>query len=247
MPQPEISCIIPAYNEEKGIRTVLRAAYHHPLLAEIIVVDNGSRDHTSDIVKEFPGVKLIRQENRGKSVAVAVAITAAKGSFICSLDADLIGITPESITKIIEPVLTGKAALSISLRQNCPWFYRPIGLDFLSGERVYPKRLLGDNIEKLRRLPNFGIEVFMNGLIISQQLPIAIVFLPNVISPLKYHKEGLLTGFLGDLGMVRDILRTITLAQFFSQISHLLLLRVDLPDNGWKKAESRIQNSVSSS
>lgn len=239
MPQPEISCIIPAYNEEKGIRTVLQAAYHHPLLAEIIVVDDGSKDRTSEIVKEFPDIRLIQQTNRGKSVAVAVAIAAAKGSFICSLDADLIGITPESITKLIEPVLSGKADVAISLRQNCPWFYRPINLDFLSGERVYPKQLLGDHIGKLRSLPNFGIEVFMNGLIIDQKLPIAIVFLPRVISPLKYHKEGLLTGFLGDLGMMRDILGTITLAQFFSQISHMLLLRIDLPNSKWEPAQNR--------
>ena len=228
MAPPKISCIIPAYNEEKGIRNVLRAAYHHPLLTEVIVVDDGSKDHTSDIVGEFPGIKLIRQANQGKSIAVANAITAAKGDFICSLDADLIGITPESITKLIQPVVSGKAAVSISLRENCPWFYRPIHIDFISGERVYPKNLLGDHLKELRSLPNFGIEVFMNNLIITQQLPIAIVHLPGVISPLKYHKEGLLAGFLGDIGMVRDILETISVAQLFSQISHMLKLRAVL-------------------
>lgn len=224
---PTISCVIAAYNEEKGIGTVLRAAVGHPLLKEVIVVDDGSHDRTSEIVGQFPSVKLIRHpQNKGKSKTVADGITAATGEYICALDADLIGITPDSITRLITPVaLEGKADISISLRENCPWFYRPIHLDFLSGERVYKKSFMAPHLDELRALPNFGLEVFMNRLIIAQKLRLVIVYLPGVISPLKYSKEGIMAGIKGDIGMARDILKTVSIYTFVWEIAHLMARR----------------------
>lgn len=221
-----ISCVIAAYNEEKGIGTVLRAAVGHPLLKEIIVVDDGSHDATSSIVKQFPTVKLIRHpKNKGKTYSVADGIEAAAGEFICALDADLIGITADSISRLIEPVAAGRVSVSISLRENCPWFYRPLGVDFISGERVYPKKFLAGHLSELRSLPKFGLEVFMNRLIIQQGLSIAIVYLPGVISPLKYSKEGIWAGIRGDAGMARDILKTVSLYEFVSEIIWLMVLK----------------------
>lgn len=225
-----ISCVIAAYNEEKGIGTVLKAAVGHPLLKEVIVVDDGSRDRTSEIVAQFPSVKLIRHpKNKGKSVTVADGIDAATGEYICALDADLIGITPDSIRRLIAPVIAAQADISISLRENCPWFYRPIHLDFLSGERVYKKTFMEPHLAELRALPNFGLEVFMNRLIIKQKMRLAIVYLPGVISPLKYHKEGIWAGVKGDIGMAHDILKTVSLYEFVSEIVHLMIRRVKVP------------------
>jgi glycosyltransferase involved in cell wall biosynthesis len=127
MPSKTVSCIIAAYNEEKGIGTVLSAVAGHPLITEVIVVDDCSHDHTSDIVRQFPNVKLIRHAvNKGKTLSVADAIEAATGEFICSLDADLIGITAGSVTRLIRPVVEGAAEISISYRENAPWFYFPL-------------------------------------------------------------------------------------------------------------------------
>ena len=233
-----ISCVIAAYNEEKGIGTVLQAAVKHPLLKEVIVVDDGSRDRTSEIVAQFPEVKLIRHPvNKGKSASVADGIAAAKGDYICALDADLIGITADSITRLIAPIKEGKADISISLRENCPWFYRPIKLDFLSGERVYAKKFLAEHLDEVRALRNFGLEVFMNRLIIRQKLRVIIVYLPGVISPLKYSKEGVWAGLKGDIGMARDILRTVSFYEFVSQIIHLMIQRVPNPISGYKSVK----------
>lgn len=222
-----VSCVIAAYNEAERISQVLTAVQNHPLLTEIIVVDDGSKDKTADVIRKFPGVTLIQHEvNKGKSKAVATGIAAAKGDYICALDADLEGITPDSISRLLRPILAGEATIAFSLRQNCPWFYQPIHFDILSGERVYPKSFLEPHLDEIRHLTNFGIEVFMNRLIIAQKIPIVVVFLPNVVSPLKYHKSGYISGFFADLKMARDILRTVTIFEFLGQIYRLMKLRV---------------------
>ncbi len=75
-----ISCIICAFNEAPRIAGVLAVASAHPLLHEVIVVDDGSTDNTAEIVKRFPLVRLISsQVNRGKSIAMA---TGARGGEI---------------------------------------------------------------------------------------------------------------------------------------------------------------------
>src|SRR6266404_5410223 len=160
---PKVSCVIPAHNEAPRIETVLLAAAKDPLIDEVIVVDDGSTDGTNDVVKKFidtakaKNARLITlKKNAGKSNAIYEGITAAQGEFICMLDADLLGLTEEIVSRLIKPVLTGSADISISLRGNSPWIYRKIGIDLLSGDRVFHKSILADRLEKIRRLPGLG-------------------------------------------------------------------------------------------
>ena len=171
---------------------------------------------------------------------------AASGEFICALDADLIGITADSVTRLITPVIEGRAAVSISLREQYPWFWHPFHLDYISGERVYPKTLMSVHLDELRALSKFGLEVFMNRLIIKQKLPVAIVYLPNVISPLKYSKQGFFRGLVGDILMIRDIFKTVPIWECLSQISHLMKLRVALPAQAGGATETDGAQSASS-
>lgn len=226
-PKRTVSCVIAALNEEARISEVLRAVDHHPLLSEVIVIDDGSTDGTTDIVRRFKDIKLIRHlVNQGKSKSVADGIEAARGYYICVLDADLEGITADSVTRLITPVLEGKAPISISLRENMPLFWKPINFDILSGERVYPREFLAAHLDELRRLTKFGIETYMNQLIIDQHMPIIVVFLPHVVSPFKYYKEGFFSGFVADIKMFRDIFATASIPKFFWQIYRLVKLKV---------------------
>ena len=105
---PDISCVICAYMEAPRIGAVLSAVAGHPLLKEIIVVDDGSTDATAAVVSCFPSITLLRQAgNQGKSRALAAGVRAGSGELILYLDADLKHLTPADISALAEPVLSG--------------------------------------------------------------------------------------------------------------------------------------------
>jgi len=90
----KVSIIIPAYNEESFIGTLLEKILQVPtegigFIKEIVVVDDGSTDKTAMIAGQFPEVTVIRQHNQGKGAAVQRGIKDSTGDFILVQDADL--------------------------------------------------------------------------------------------------------------------------------------------------------------
>lgn len=86
MNNPEISIIIPAYNEALRIEATLQAI---PPQYEIIVVDDASKDDTIRVVEKFPHVILLKNEvNRGKGYSVKRGMLAAQGNHRLFMDAD---------------------------------------------------------------------------------------------------------------------------------------------------------------
>lgn len=218
----KISCIIPAWNEAARIGSVLQATAHHPDLAEVIVVDDGSTDGTAEIAEAHPGIRLIRQPvNGGKTAALVAGIAAAQAEILMFLDADLLGLSPADISALAHPVLTGRSQVSISLRGNAPGLWRRIGLDYISGERVLPRALLAGRDEELLRLPRFGFEVHLNRLWLAEAYRIAVVDWSGVASPTKARKAGLWRGIRGDALMMRDIFRVLPPHQALDQISRM--------------------------
>ncbi|MBB4641619.1 glycosyltransferase family 2 protein [Rhizorhapis suberifaciens] len=88
-----VSVVIPAYNASRTIAETLESAINQTHQAlEILVVDDGSSDSTSEIVEDYAArdgrVRLIRQINGGVAAARNAGITATSGEFIAPLDAD---------------------------------------------------------------------------------------------------------------------------------------------------------------
>ncbi len=99
--QPSVSVVIAAYNEGKVIARTLQALLASPYPdLQVIVVDDGSRDDTSEVVeREFaqePRVTLLRKANGGKASALNLGLTSATGEIIVSLDADTL-FAPDTI------------------------------------------------------------------------------------------------------------------------------------------------------
>ncbi|MFA4661655.1 glycosyltransferase family 2 protein [Pyrococcus kukulkanii] len=108
-----ISVIIPAYNEERRIGEVLKNMPN--FVDEIIVIDDGSTDKTSEIAKAF-GAKVIRlDKNLGKGAALREGIKIARGDVIVFMDADGQH-DPKEISKLLEPIVEGRADFVIGKR-----------------------------------------------------------------------------------------------------------------------------------
>ena len=95
---PDLSIIIPAYNEERRLPRTLDSIFAwtqtRPYPTEIIVVDDGSSDRTSEIVtsgeKKYSGLRLVSNgKNRGKGFSVRHGIIEARGEIALFTDADL--------------------------------------------------------------------------------------------------------------------------------------------------------------
>jgi glycosyltransferase involved in cell wall biosynthesis len=84
-----VSVVIPCYNQARflgeAIESVLSQSYPH---FEIVVVDDGSTDNTSEVASRYPGVRCIRQENQGLAGARNAGIRHSRGSYLVFLDAD---------------------------------------------------------------------------------------------------------------------------------------------------------------
>jgi glycosyltransferase involved in cell wall biosynthesis len=84
-----VSVVIAAYDAERTLGPALASALAQvPRPAEVIVVDDGSRDGTGAVVAAFPSVRLIRQDNQGPSAARNTGIQAASQPWVAFLDAD---------------------------------------------------------------------------------------------------------------------------------------------------------------
>ncbi|RNC69637.1 MAG: glycosyltransferase [Desulfuromonadales bacterium] len=109
MASPLVSVIIPAWNAEKFIAETLESVFAQTWRdLEVIVVDDGSRDGTAEVVKTFwegkaggsIELKLICQQNGGPSKARNAGIRAAKGDYLAFLDADDVWL-PETVEHLV--------------------------------------------------------------------------------------------------------------------------------------------------
>ncbi len=106
---PAVSVIVPAYNEARvinaTIRSLLGQVYAGPF--EIVVVDDGSPDDTSDVVRAayegHPQVTLHRKSNGGKASALNYGIARARGEIVVGLDADTV-FTPGTLAALVAPL-----------------------------------------------------------------------------------------------------------------------------------------------
>lgn len=111
-----VSVIIPVFNEAATIDVLLQRLRSSPFEKQIIVVDDGSTDGTSEILQRVPDITLIRHERcRGKGAAIRTGIVHANGGIVIIQDADL-EYDPAEIPHVIQPILDGRTMVSYGCR-----------------------------------------------------------------------------------------------------------------------------------
>lgn len=124
IPFVDLSVIVPAYNEEHRLPPTLDRLHAflstQPLRYEIVIVDDGSKDKTCDVVEaamaRIPNLRLVRQlPNRGKGAAVRRGMLAARGQIRVMCDADC-SMPPEQLPRLLAPLVACKAEIAIGSR-----------------------------------------------------------------------------------------------------------------------------------
>ena len=149
---PEISIIIPAFNEASRLPATLdrvqRFLQGGGLNAEVIVVDDGSRDATAEVVREraaaWPQLRLVAADhNAGKGAAVQLGMAQAQGRYRIFSDADL-SVPIDDMEKLLRPLRAG-AGVAIASRglkdsqveRHQPWYRETMGKIFNRLVRVF--------------------------------------------------------------------------------------------------------------
>jgi len=117
-PQPpeiamKLSILMPVYNEEERVADAVKQALdvNYPTEIELVIVDDGSRDRTAEILGGLHDDRLnvvVHPRNRGKGAAIRTAVDNATGDYMVILDADL-EYDPQDIPRLLQPVLDGHA------------------------------------------------------------------------------------------------------------------------------------------
>ena len=109
---PLLSVVMPAYNEEATIEEMIRRVVAVPLRTELIVVDDGSKDRTREILSrlaaELPIKVIFQPQNGGKGAALRRGFQEVTGDLVIIQDADL-EYSPEEFPGLIELIVQGRA------------------------------------------------------------------------------------------------------------------------------------------
>jgi glycosyltransferase involved in cell wall biosynthesis len=118
--QPCVSVVMPLYNEEATLDQILTRVLRQPVVRELIVVDDASRDGSAAVVERRaaadPRIRLFRHtKNQGKGAALRTGIKEATSDYVLIQDSDL-EYDPESYPALMEPLLQGRADVVVGSR-----------------------------------------------------------------------------------------------------------------------------------
>lgn len=184
-----VAAIIPAYNEAETIASVVSIVRASGQVAEVMVVDDGSSDGTAGAAEEA-GARVVRlSPNRGKGGAMKAGVAETDAPILLFLDADLIGLKPEHIRALIEPVASGTLAMNVGLRDRGGFVTNMTRhLPLIGGERAM-RREVFDRVPE-RFLKGFMVESALNYRCRADGLAYGTTMLSGLSIRRKYEKVG---------------------------------------------------------
>ncbi len=205
----KVSAIVPAYNEAGRIEAVIYPLKQAVHVEEIIVVDDGSTDDTTEVARSL-GVHVVElPRNVGKAAALDHGVSRAKNDVFLFLDADLVGLRPDHIDRLIQRYEEKQLDMIVGVFKN-----GRLNTDiahsiapYLSGQRVL-NRTLWNRLRKSGKL-EFGVEMALTKLSLKENWAEERIFLEGVTHVMKEEKRGFSKGFRERLLMYGDILRSL--------------------------------------
>ena len=204
----ELAVLIPAYNEEPRLADVLDVVCGYHRKPRILVIDDGSRDHTRKVAESYPVETIGFDFNKGKGAALQAGLEyIGETDYYLFLDADLIGLNERHMDALVEPLeenpdtgMTvgvfrgGRNITDLAHKYFC----------ILNGQR-------GLSLRFVRSLPDmswsrFGVEILMSKFAETHGFPVANPWLPGLTHYTKEDKFGFREGFSYRLQMYNECL-----------------------------------------
>lgn len=204
-PKKYVTVIIPAFNEYLTIGNLIAIVRTHPFVSQVIVVDDGSTDHTSDVA-ESAGAFVIRHAyNYGKAKALDTGVSHVATDILFFIDADVTGLTHEIMTHAIYSVSSRITDMYVLIVDRGRWV--PPGLNnclpLLSGIRVLRRRIWDAVPETYKS--HFQIELALNYFAYRSHAAIETRVVVGLHHVIKEKKRGVMWGMYQRIFMIRDI------------------------------------------
>lgn len=199
-----VSVIIPIYNEERTIASIVEIVRTWGKANEIIIVNDGSTDKTDTALAQFKNTVtlLSYKTNRGKGYALFRGIEESTGEILMFLDGDVVGLTHKDLDAMLRPVFSGKADMVIGVARF--WTMGSFApFDDLSGERVVLRRHIMSSISKMKYV-GYGVELLLNELLKNKR--IVRVRLSHVFILRKIEKQSVPDAALSFVKEARELI-----------------------------------------
>ncbi len=214
-----ITCIIPFFNERDRIIKVLNEAIKIKDINQILLVDDGSTDGTTEQIKQrYPNIAILHnKKNLGKAQAIGIGLNHAKGEYILLLDADLQGLKYQEVEKGIDVIKNTSIDMIIFKRINPPFIARMSrGAILISGQRIIKKEDLLQTLS-LYKPKGYEIEFALNQYMMDKQKQV--YWMPISASNTRSTKKlGFSKGMQKILHMHKEIFRYLGLSNTIKQL-----------------------------
>lgn len=215
----QTAAIVPAFNEEKTIGQLVGALKRSDLFSEVIVVSDGSTDHTVFWARRAGAKVIVLPENIGKGGALSVGVTAAQAPLLLFFDADITGVKKEHLQQLLEPLFKREAEMVVGIQPKWEEMYdRNRDLPVLSGQRALKREVFEQVPLALRK--GYQIEEALNYYCKMNNQRVKLITLAGLTHLQKLNKMNFWRGLGGyvkmgwQIGKIFMIVRIIRAVRF---------------------------------
>ncbi len=217
------TCIIPLYNEQERVLSVLDTLNSISLIDAIIVVNDGSTDHSRQAIQEYAShhdkiTFISYPHNNGKSYAVSRWLQHITTPYVMTFDSDLTHIDPAEIVHMIESMYADpRIDMGILRRISSSWYIKLLYRELvLSWQRMLKTEDLR-NIFAHNHISKYQLEVALN-MYMEEHHKLTLRYPFSAENIFKYQKRWFRYGLQRDLLMFKDIFSYLGLIWFCRHI-----------------------------